>query len=239
MIINNNNTNNKWNNANNWVTCLSLRIRGFRTCNILRMNSDILAKLESSRLALESQIKAAKEGQAILNEGKKDLADITKRLVSLGKKSQKEREDMTSYLEHFSGFMAKADKPKVQNLLEEIKQKEESFDNKMKDELYSDNVSMLNFIKIMKDKEKSMQKTEDNAEALINKSVEKCIAKEGSGTPFEKQYLVSRLLRLKERSEFKEEKDKVLSDSSSRLSPIDFVVDLMETEMPSYTEPED
>lgn len=47
--------------------------------------------------------------------------------------------------------------------------------------------------------------------------------------------MLARALRLKERNEFKDEEKKVYSESTSRLSPIDHVVEQMESTEPDYT----
>lgn len=80
---------------------------------------------------------------------------------------------------------------------------------------------------------------EDKVESLIDKSVEKGISKGEYDVDFEIRYLSARALRLKERKEFKEEEEKIFSESTSRLSSMDHVLGIMETEMPSYTDPED
>jgi exonuclease VII small subunit len=220
---------------------LTINNRTFSCSSILRVEDDILARIEALRLTLESKNNIAKEGESILNKGKENLESIANELVTLSKKSLKERRNMTTYLEHFTNFMAKADKAKAEELLAKSKKMEELFNKKIieESESESDNSSMLKLIRLMKTKEKIIHDAEDKVESLIDKSVEKDISKGEHDITFQIKYLAARALRLKERKEFKEEENKVFSESTSKLSSIDHIIGVMETEMPSYTDPED
>lgn len=218
---------------------LGINNRTFTSSSLLMVEDDLIARIETLRLTLESKNNIAKEGESTLNKGKADLGNIADKLVTLSKKSIGERKSMASYLEHFTNFMAKADITKAEELLAKSKKTEELFNKKITEESESDNSSMLKLIKLMKTKEKIIHDAEDKVESLINKSVERDISKGERDIPFQIQYLAARALRLKERKEFKEEENKVFSESTSKLSSMDHVIGVMETEMPSYTDPED
>jgi exonuclease VII small subunit len=203
------------------------------------IEDDILAKIEALRLTLESKNNLAKEGESILNKGKEDLKSIADKLVALSKKSLEERENMVTYIEHFTNFMAKADITKAEELLAKSKKTEELFNKKITEESKLDNSSIFKLIRLMETKEKIIHDAEDKVESLIDKSVEKDISKGEHDITFQIKYLAARALRLKERKEFKEEENKVFFESTSKLSSMDHVLGVMETEMPSYIDPED
>lgn len=219
-----------------------LNVKTFSTSSRLLVEEDIsvlLGRINSKTLALQSMNNSAKEGESKLKESREYMNNITNQLIFLKKKSLREGKDMTTYLDHFTKFIGKEDTIKTDELLAKSKQMEELFNQKITDESQSDNSSIIKLIKLMKTKEKLIHDAEDKVETLINKSIEKGISKGERDLPFQVQYLAARALRLKERKEFKEEENKVFSESTSRLSAVDYVVDIMETEMPSYTEPED
>lgn len=213
--------------------------RTFASSSRLMVEDDLLARIEASRLKLESQNKMSEKGQSTLDKGREELESITDKLMVLGKKSRKERKDMAIYLEHFTKFMPEAERKKAEEFLSKSNKTEDLFNKKITEESESDNSSMLKLIKLMRIKEKIIHDTEDKVESLIDKSVEESISKGEHDTTFEIQYLAARALRLKERKEFKEEENKVFSESTSRLSSMDHILGVMESEMPSYTDPED
>lgn len=202
-------------------------------------DNGLFDRIAASTSMLESNNEMARQGQSTLNEGRENFKHVADQLKVLSKKSLKERKDMSTYLEHFTNFTPKENVAKVEELLAKSKKTEELFNNKIIEESESSNSSMINLIKLIKAKEKTVHDAEDRVETLINKSIEKNFSKGEHDFVFQAKYLVARAVRLKQRKEYKEEENKVLSESTSQLSAVDYVVDQMETEMPSYTDPED
>ena len=218
---------------------LAINNRTFSSYSRLMVDEDLLARVDALRLKLDSKNNIAKEGESMVNKEKENLENVTNKLMALSNKSIEERESMATYLNHFTKFMSKADITKADEMLVKANKTEELFNKKIEEESESDKSSMLKLIKLMKTKEKIIHAAEDDVENLINKSIENSISRGERDLDFKKQYLFARAFRLKERKEFKEEENKVFSDSTSSLSCIDHVLGIMETEMPSYTDPED
>lgn len=218
---------------------VTINNRTFSSYSRLMVEDDLLTRIEGLRLTLESKNNMAKEGDSLLNKGKEDLESIADKVMALSKKSLKERKNMVTYIDHFTKFIPEADITKTDELLAKSKKTEELFNKKITEESESDNSSMLKLIRLMKTKEKIIHDAEDKVESLIDKSIENYISKGERDIAFQIQYLAARALRLKERKEFKEEENKIFSESISKLSTMDHVLGVMETEMPSYTDPED
>lgn len=104
--------------------------RTFASYPKLMMEDDLLARIDKLKAELETKNTIAKEGESSLNEVKANLGSITDKLLTLGKKSRRERRDMTTYLEHFTKFMDKSDITKAEELLSKNKKTEELFNKK-------------------------------------------------------------------------------------------------------------
>jgi hypothetical protein len=220
---------------------LIMNIRTFSCSSILKMGDDIIARIEALRLKNESNFNAAKVGEQFLNKAKETMDNSTNKILSIRSKSQQERENMTSYIDHFTNtnVMPQTDITKVKEILAKSERTEELFDKKITEVSESENPSMLKLIKLVEIKEKNIHDAEDKVESLINKSVERGISKGEYDIDFQLRYFAARALRLKERKEFLEEEKKVFSESVSNLSPIDYVGDIRDSEMPSNTDYED
>lgn len=141
---------------------------------------------------------------------------------------------MATYIDHFGALMTKNDQEKAAKLTSDSKKIEELFNKKIQND-EGDNISLLKLMKLQSTKENLIREAEDKVETMINKSVEKGISTKELDITFQQGYLVARALRLKERKDFKDEEQKVYSESTSRLSPIDHVVEQMESTEPDYT----
>lgn len=214
--------------------------RKFSSSPILKVEDDLLARIEAKRLMLESQMNMVKNPET--NEVATVWKDLAHKLRGLGKKSKEERESMIIYLTHFKNFAAKEDKVdmvEVDKLFAKSDKTKELFNERITEESKSEGSSILKLIKLMKTRDKLVHDAEDKAEFLINKSIEKSFSKGECDIDFQTKYLAARAIRLKERKEFKEEENGIFSESISFLSPVDHVVGIMEGEIPSYTDPED
>lgn len=135
--------------------------------------------------------------------------------------------------------MPEEDNTKAKDIMDKGNKTADLFEKRM-DEVFNERApSLLKLASLAEMKEKSLHDAEDKVESMINKSIERGIAKGECGFQFQVQYLAARAVRLKERKEFTEEKNKFFAENKSKLSAVDYVVDIMETEMPSYTDPED
>jgi hypothetical protein len=114
---------------------LIMNIRTFSCSSILKMGDDIIARIEALRLKNESNFNAAKVGEQFLNKAKETMDNSTNKILSIRSKSQQERENMTSYIDHFTNtnVMPQTDITKVKEILAKSERTEELFDKKITD----------------------------------------------------------------------------------------------------------
>lgn len=208
----------------------------FSTTSALNGDSNVLARVEALRRELETKNTAAKEGRVGLERAQAELSSVSDNLAALVSKSQDEKGSMATFLQHFGAVMKPEDKLTADKLLSNSKKVEELFNTKISQEASKEDSSLLKLIKLQSTKEKLTHEAEDKVESLINSTVEKGISNKELDLPFQSGYLVARALRLKERNEFKAEEKKVYSESTSRLSPVDHIVEKMECAEPEYTD---
>lgn len=208
--------------------------RTFSSTSWLWADNDIFAKIEALRANLEAKNTVAKEENSKFEKAESEIKAIQDKLIALTNKSANEKQSMATYIDHFGAFMKQNDREKAAKLLSDSKKAEELFNKKILNDEGED-ISLLKLIKLQSTKEKVIHAAEDKVETLINKSVEKGILTKELDTPFQQSYLTARALRLKERKDFKDEEEKVYSESTSRLSPVDHVVEQMESTEPDYT----
>jgi len=208
--------------------------RTFSSTLILSVDNDLFAKIEALRVSLDAKNTVAKEENSNLEKAESEIKAVQEKLSAIISKSQNEKQNMSTYIDHFGALMKQDDKEKAEKILSDSKKTEELFNKKISNEEGKD-ISLLKLIKLQSTKEKLTHEAEDKVESMINKSVEKGVSSKELDTPFQQSYFMARALRLKERKEFKEEERKVYSESTSRLSPVDHVVEQMECTDPDYS----
>lgn len=207
----------------------------FTTSSSLRADVGLLARIEELRLKLENNVKlfqnkkAAENPEATLEKNVNELDNVKKRLDEWESTKETEKSALDLYLTHFSNFLKPAEKLEKEKLNEQKDKVELLFNEKITDEVEKSNPSILKLIQLQKTKENSINNTEDKVEFLVHKSIEKSISG-GELTPTSaSQYYLARVMRLRERKTYREEENKVFSESLSTLSPINAVLDIQES----------
>lgn len=208
--------------------------RTFSSTLILSADNDLFAKIEALRVSLDAKNTAVKKEKSNFEKAESEIKTVQDKLNAIVSKSQNEKQSMSTYIDHFGAVMKKDDKQKADKILSDSNKTEELFNKKISNEEGKD-IPLIKLIKLQSTKEKLIHEAEDKVESMINKSVEKAISNNELDTAFQQSYFIARALRLKERKEFKEEETKVYSESTSRLSPIDHVVEQMECTDPDYS----
>jgi hypothetical protein len=203
-----------------------------------KADKDLVAKIEALRANLEAKNTVAKEENSKLEKAESEVQSIHDKFSALTIKGENEKQSMYTYIDHFGAFMKQDAKEKADKILSDSKKIEELFNKKISNEEDKE-ISLLKQMKLQSTKEKLIHEAEDKVESMINKSVEKSISSKELDIPFQRSYLMARALRLKERKEFKEEEKQFYSESTSRLSPIDHVVEQMDCTEPDYNSGEE
>lgn len=209
--------------------------RTFFTTHFLSADSDLFARIEKLRASLEAKNTVAQKENLKLEKAESDIKSMQDKITAQITKSQDEKENMLTYINHFKKVMSKEEQEKADKILSDSNKMEELFNKKISNEEGKE-ISLVKLIKLQSTKEKLIHDAEDKVENMINKSVEKRISDKELDMPFQQGYLAARTIRLTERSKFKDEEKKVYSESASRLSPIDHVVEQMETAEPDYSD---